>query len=97
MGLKPGEKIVRLGLIKVTWVNREPLSRIDQREVDREGFPYMTPAQFIEFFCASHSGCTPETEVTRIVFAHLDDWPEIPTLWGTPFWDAKNQMCAGRG
>lgn len=38
----------------------------------RMGFPDMTPAEFVEFFCASHAGCTPETEVNRIEFEYLD-------------------------
>ncbi len=83
MGLKPGEKIVRLGIIIVTWVNPEPLRRIDRDEVVREGFPNMTPEEFIAFFCRSHKGCTPETEITRISFRHVKDWPDLPpTLWG---------------
>lgn len=83
MGLRGGEKIVRLGLIRVTWVNRERLDGIDQIECKREGFPDMTPEEFIAFFCVSHKGCTPATLITRIAFRHLNDSPDGPTtLWG---------------
>lgn len=73
-GLKPGEKIVRLGVVRVTDVRREPLRlMIDdpaygQQECIREGFPDMTPEAFVEFFCASHKGCQPESVVTRIEY-----------------------------
>lgn len=78
MGLKPGEKIERLGMIRVKSVRREPLDALlrfhpyGEIECQREGFPpphsYSWPSAFIEFFCASHKGCTPESIVTRIEF-----------------------------
>lgn len=79
MGLKPGEQIERLSppLIRV-WPRREPLRRmIDEpdygrEECRREGFPGMTPGEFVEFFCASHKGCTPDSEITRIEFERLE-------------------------
>lgn len=73
MGLKKGEPVVRLGVIEVLWVNRERLDRIDVSECQREGFPEMSPEDFIAFFCRTHKGCTPETEVTRIKFTHVFD------------------------
>lgn len=75
-GLKPGEKIVRLGMIGLVDVRREPLRRMTddeaygRAEVIAEGFPDMTPAQFVEFFCASHKDCTPHSEVTRLEYAY---------------------------
>lgn len=76
MGLKKGEKVHVLGTIKVTWANDEPLSRIDQQEVVREGFPHMTPEEFISFFCQTHRGCTPDTVVRRIAF-HFTPMREV--------------------
>lgn len=91
MGLKPGEKIERLGMIRIVSVRREPLDRMldwrevadddpemgyGERECQREGFPSMAPADFIEFFCASHKGCTPDSEVTRIAFERILTTPE---------------------
>lgn len=75
-GLKKGEKIVQLGKIRVS-TRREKLRAMRDdpvygaKEVIREGFPQMSPAEFVEFFCRSHKGCTPETEVTRIEFEYL--------------------------
>ena len=77
MGLKPGEKVERLrGPIRVTGVEHEPLRMLldspiyGQRECAREGFPEYTPASFIDMFCRSHKGCTPDSVVTRIEFEY---------------------------
>lgn len=75
-GLKPGEKIVRLGMIDLADVRREPLRRMTddeeygRAEVAREGFPDMAPAEFVTFFCQSHKGCTPDTEITRLEYTY---------------------------
>lgn len=77
MGLKPGEKIKRLGVIEVLDVRREPLNRMIERhsygqtECKREGFPTYTPAFFVNFFCKSHPGCKSNTVITRIRFRHV--------------------------
>jgi hypothetical protein len=82
MGLKPGEKIERICVIRVDDVRREKLSRMMEdsaygfEEVRREGFkddPVKGwPSQFVEFFCAGH-GCTPDDEITRIEFSYADE------------------------
>lgn len=82
MGLKKGERVVKLGMIRVVSARREPLRRmIDESnygilECEKEGFPfpheYSTPIPFVEMFCASHSGCTLETEITRIEYEYID-------------------------
>lgn len=81
MGLKPGQKIDRLCKIRVTDVRRELLRRITDdldygfRETTLEGFPEghpkHWPSEFVEMFCASHKGVTPDSEVTRIEFEYL--------------------------
>lgn len=77
MGLKAGEKVKRIGMIRVLSVRRERLDQMtcDQgygrAETIREGFDEMTPAQFVTAFCASHRGCTPCSFVNRIEFDHL--------------------------
>lgn len=77
MGLKPGEKIELLRApLRVANVRREPLRFITDSvfgddECRREGFPDMTPGEFVAMFCAAHRGCTPETEVTRIEFDYV--------------------------
>jgi hypothetical protein len=68
MGLKPGEKIERLGYIRVVDVRREPLNAITVEDVRREGFAGWLPERFISFFCESHADCTPASLVTRIEF-----------------------------
>lgn len=72
MGLKPGQRIVRLKVIEVVSVRREPLSAI-RDEPDgckREGFPEMTPDEFIEMF-NRHMGGGPDLMVNRIEFKYL--------------------------
>jgi hypothetical protein len=77
MGLRPGEKINRLGKIRVVSIYREPLETMTSipdygaLEVAREGFPEMTPAAFVQFFCKANK-CAPKTIVTRIEFEYLD-------------------------
>ena len=67
MGLAKGEKQVRLGSLVVLRVRRERLDTITADECRREGFPDMTPAEFVAFFCKANR-CEPETIVTRIEF-----------------------------
>jgi hypothetical protein len=50
------------------------LDAITVADVTAEGFPQMTPTQFVSFFCAIHQGCEPGTEITRIEWRYLD-WP----------------------
>lgn len=71
-GLRKGEKINKLGQIRVVNKNRELLQSITPPDCSREGFPEMSPDEFIDFFCST-MGCTPETEVTRIEFEYLND------------------------
>lgn len=76
MGLKKGEKVVRLGKILITDVRRERLDAMtlepiyDLAEAILEGFPDLSPAGFVRMFC-KHNACTPETIITRIAFEYL--------------------------
>lgn len=76
-GRKRGERIEPLHVIEVTSVTREPLRRlIDEQpygwlEVEAEGFKGWKPSQFVQMFCGTHKGCTPETAVTRIAFKYV--------------------------
>lgn len=72
----------RLGLIRVVSVRTEPLAAITAEDCAREGFPEMSPAEFVAMFCES-MGCTPETTVRRIEFeyvAETDRSAGIPLL-----------------
>lgn len=77
-GLGPGGKIVRLGVIEVVSIRYEPLQRMldnpiyGAEECRREGFPEMTPAEFVAFFCKGHKGVTPASIVTRIEFKYVE-------------------------
>jgi len=76
MGLKPGEKIERIGRIRVTSVRFEPLSSMygkqyGDAEAKLEGFPDMSGDDFVKMFC-KHMGGDPHQEVTRIDFEYLD-------------------------
>jgi hypothetical protein len=81
MGLKPGEKIVRLRPIEFTDVRREPLRRMiddldyGRRECILEGFPppheKSVPYTFVRFFC-DFSGLSADDDVTRIEYRFID-------------------------
>jgi hypothetical protein len=81
MGLKPGEKIERLGLIRVVSVRQEALNVIAADlgygfdETTKEGFPFghgkHWPSEFVDMFCRS-MGCDPDAEVTRIEFEYME-------------------------
>jgi hypothetical protein len=81
MGLRPGEKIEKIGdPVRVVDVRREPLRNLTDDvdygfvECALEGFPaphhYHWPSEFVSMFCATHKGCTPDSIVTRIEFAY---------------------------
>jgi len=71
MGRRKGEPLVRIVDVEVVAVRRERLDIITAAEVRAEGFPDMTPQQFVEFFCNSHTGCAPDSMVTRIEWRYL--------------------------
>jgi len=72
MGLRPGEKIKRLGLIRIVDVRRERLNKITDADVAKEGFSDMGREEFIKFFIdeikPKHGVFEP---VTRIEFEYL--------------------------
>jgi hypothetical protein len=71
-GLKKGEHVKRLAVLRIVDVRREPLFLADKGECRLEGFPDLSPYDFAEFFCQSHKPCTHETVVTRIAFEFVD-------------------------
>lgn len=79
MGLKRGEKIEPLrGPLQAINVRREALRRMTddpeygREECRREGFPHLTPEEFVEMFCSTHRGTVPDSVITRIEFEYLD-------------------------
>lgn len=84
MGLKKGEKMEPIGMIRVISVRQELLEKMTRDpkygldECRREGFPGMVPSEFIEFFCRGHTGAFPLRTITRIEFEKIDDSPQSP-------------------
>ena len=72
MGLKKGEKVKRLGLIRVVSVRKEPLIAISVHDVAREGFPEMTPFQFC-LMLVKHYKCSASDDINRIEFEYVDE------------------------
>jgi hypothetical protein len=72
MGRKKDEPLIRIVDVEVVSVRREPLWDITPEDVAREGFPDWHLTRFVEFFCDSHKGCTPSSDVTRIEWRYLD-------------------------
>lgn len=69
-GLKRGETITKLCVIKINNARSEPLNRINAMDVIREGFPKMTPREFIDLFCRANT-CKPDVTVNRIEFEYV--------------------------
>ena len=78
MGLKKGEKVKKLCQIEVVsnlteWLDDlydyNPIAA--RFELECEGFPDMTPREFIQMFCDAN-GCRPHVPVNRIEFEYLD-------------------------
>lgn len=83
-GLKKGERVKRLCVLRVLSVRGEWMSDFRSRpdaqiECAREGFPEMTPQQFYAFFRGSHADPgLDDLRVTRIEFGYLDERTELP-------------------
>jgi hypothetical protein len=73
MGRRAGEPLERITDVEVISVRREPLDAITLADVFAEGFPSMTRAEFVQFFCDSHRGCERGSEVTRIEWRYLGE------------------------
>lgn len=81
MGRKAGEPLVRIREIEIVSVRREHLDALlnrdeynasmAQQECNREGFPELTPAQFVAMFC-KHMNCHPHRFVTRVEFKYVN-------------------------
>ena len=69
-GLKKGEKINKLSTIQILKTEFVPLNTITKSDCIKEGFPDMTPAEFVAFYC-KHNKCKPTDLVNRIEFVHV--------------------------
>jgi len=84
-GLKKGEHVEKMVVIRVLENDPEPLDNIikyprrwhkikDYKwvwETVREGFPDMTPQEFVVMFCKTNK-CEPGTVINRIAFDYED-------------------------
>lgn len=76
MGLR-GKPLVRICVIEVVDFRRETLNQMTifpaygATEVKREGFPLMTPAGFVQFFCQSHKPLLSHELISRIEFRYV--------------------------
>ena len=70
-GLKKGERVVRLGLIRIVSTRREPLSTITAAELVLEGLTDTSPRAFVAMLCA-RCRVPPHEPVNRIEFEYLD-------------------------
>lgn len=71
MGLKRGEKAVKLCLIKVKSVKQEPLNVITKDELIKEGFPDITTAEFIKMIMKHYNLKESSILINRIEFEYL--------------------------
>jgi hypothetical protein len=78
-GLKKGEKVEQLAVLRIVSVRIEGLWRLTynprygRKECRLEGFAtgkYAEPKTFVDWFCLSHK-CNPEAIVTRIEFEYV--------------------------
>lgn len=69
-GIGKGNKIVKICKIEVTKLSRDPLYLITKEDCIREGFPDMSPDEFVAFYC-KHNKTTPFFDVTRIEFKYI--------------------------
>jgi len=108
-GRRRGEPLERIVTVDVVSVRREQLDAITPEDVVAEGFPEMTPAQFVDFFCSTHRGVDATTEITRIEWAYprvcrrcgCTDYAACETIVGPCSWakvfDDNTGICSGCG
>ncbi|QOJ20321.1 MAG: ASCH domain-containing protein [Gammaproteobacteria bacterium] len=70
MGLRKGQKVTRLGMIRVVNVRAEPLNVITKEDCILEGFPEFLPQDFVRMFCF-YNKCKQDQLVNRIEFEYL--------------------------
>ncbi len=82
MGRKAGEPIVKLKVIQIVEVRREPLNALldvmhympeaAEAECRMEGFPELTPEEFVKMFCREMN-CKPNRMITRVKFHYVKE------------------------
>lgn len=70
-GLKKGERIRRLALLRCVSNRKERLNQITGDDIEREGFPTLTHGEFVAMFCREMGGA-PTQRVQRIEFEYVE-------------------------
>lgn len=70
MGLKLGETVTRICLIRVISTRQEPLNAITRSDCIKEGFPHFTPEHFVKMMM-DKTGCDPTKKCNRIEFEYI--------------------------
>jgi len=70
-GLKKGETVHRLAIVRVLSVRRERLDAITPGDCVKEGVPDLCPAEFVVMFCRAMR-CRRSVDVTRIEWEYVD-------------------------
>ena len=71
MGLKRGEKVVKIHLCRVISIKHYTMSLFSKADCDKEGFPGWSRWKFMIFFAKANK-CHMMTPVNRIEFEYLD-------------------------
>lgn len=71
-GLKKGEKLKRLSLLRCVSNRAMKLDSIKRPDLAREGFPDMRPSEFVAMFC-KHMSVVPWAKVQRIEFEYVEE------------------------
>lgn len=90
MGLQKGESIEKLGPpIRVKTARAEPLSAVygQPQDMVKEGFPNLTPAQFVAMLTRHYGRLDPNTKTNRIEFEYTTPPPDEGPEWTTPEMD----------
>ncbi len=69
-GLKKGEKVKKICQIQTLKTNWQKLHFMTWAECKKEGFPEMSPDEFVTMFCKMNK-CDPWTEVNRVEFGYI--------------------------
>jgi len=70
MGLKKGEKIEKIHLIRIVSTEGVPLNSITKEDVIREGFPEWSTDQFVSFIMRAYK-CPADKRINRIEFEYV--------------------------
>lgn len=71
-GLKKGQKIEKLAKIYITNIYTEPLNKMKRADCAKEGFPDLTPDDFIDMVVNRYN-CKRNKAVNVIDFVYVDD------------------------